>query len=166
MSKLNHFRVSEFSNYIKQNKIVCAMKRILKFVVILVLIMAAVKGPAQTKVRGHVFAEVVESVSANSSSQSSVTIQRNQTDIIDFGQIEIKSEASASCAILLGRANLISNNNQHISMETSAYSTISFQRNASNGNLSINLQCLPDKSILDQNATFYQGEIQIVLAYN
>jgi hypothetical protein len=75
------------------------MKRISKFVFILVLIIAAVKGSAQTKVTGHVFAEVVESVSANSSSQSSVTIQRNQTDIIDFGQIEIKSEASATTII-------------------------------------------------------------------
>lgn len=126
----------------------------------------AAAGLAQTNVTGHVFAEVVESVSASSYSQSSITIQKNQTEGIDFGQIDIKSAASASCSLILGRALLTSNNNQQIAMETSAYSSQSLEGNAINGIQSISLQCHPGENELDQNATEYTGDINIVLAYN
>jgi hypothetical protein len=142
------------------------MKQILIFVALSFLAMAAVTGFAQTTVTGHVFAEVVESVSASSQSQSTFTIQRNQTEGIDFAQIEIKSAASASCSLILGKANLTGNNQQRLSMETTASSTINMQGNAINGYQSISLQCQPDMSMLDQNASSYQGDINIVLAYN
>jgi hypothetical protein len=128
--------------------------------------MAAVTGFAQTTVTGHVFAEVVESVSASSYSQSSFTMQRNQTAGIDFGQIDIKSAASASCSLMMGKAILTSNNNQQIAMETSAYGSQSLEGNAINGIQSISLQCHPTESDFDQNATQYTGDVNIVLAYN
>ncbi|MDO9257178.1 MAG: hypothetical protein Q7U54_16785 [Bacteroidales bacterium] len=142
------------------------MKQIRLFLILSILAVASATGFAQTTVTGHVFAEVVESVSASSYSQSSVTIQRNQTEGIDFGQIDIKSAASASCSLILGRALLTSNTNQQIAMETSAYSTQSLEGNAINGIQSINLQCLPNTSELDVAATQYTGNINIVLAYN
>jgi hypothetical protein len=142
------------------------MKQIRLVLIVSILAIALSKGLAQTTVTGHVFAEVVESVSASSYSQSSVTIKRNQTKGIDFGQIEIKSGASASCSLILGRALLTSNNNQQIAMETSAYSNQSLESNAINGIQSINLQCLPGDSRLDLAATEYTGNINIVLAYN
>lgn len=142
------------------------MKQFLTFVALSILTMAAANGFAQTTVTGHVFAEVVESVSASSYSQSSFTIQRNQTEGVDFGQIEIKSTASASCSLILGKANLISNNNQQIEMETSASSTQSMQGNAINGNQSISLQCHPGESGSDLSTSQYSGDINIVLAYN
>lgn len=142
------------------------MRNILVLVTLSVLAVVATTGFGQTTVTGHVFAEVVESVSASSQSQSSFTIQRNQTEGIDFAQIEIKSAASASCSLILGKANLIGNNQQRISMETTASSTINMQGNAINGYQSISLQCQPDVSMLDQSASSYQGDINIVLAYN
>ncbi len=142
------------------------MKQIRLFITLSVLALALSTGFAQTTVTGHVFAEVVESVSASSYSQSSVTMQRNQTAGIDIGQIDIKSAASASCSLILGRAILTSNNNQQIAMETSAYSNQNLEGNAINGIQSINLQCLPAESKLDLAATEYTGNINIVLAYN
>jgi hypothetical protein len=123
-------------------------------------------GNAQTRVTGHVFAEVVESVSASTYSQSSFTIKRSQTVGIDFGQIEIKSAASASCSLILGRANLTSNNNQQIALETSAYSTQSIDGNSINGTQSISLQCHPGETGSILGASHYKGDINIVLAYN
>jgi len=128
--------------------------------------MAEVTGFAQTTVTGHVFAEVVESVSASSNSISSFTIQRNQTDEINFAQIEIKSDASASCSLILGKVILTDNNRQQITMETSATSTQNMQGNAINGNQSISLQCQPDDSMLVLKASQYSGDINIELAYN
>lgn len=142
------------------------MKQFIIHFVLTVLAMAAVTGFAQTTVTGHVFAEVVESVSASSNSISSLTIQRNQTEEINFAQIEIKSDASASCSLILGKAILTDNNQQQITMETSATSTQSMQGNAINGNQSISLQCQPDDSMLDQSASQYSGDINIELAYN
>jgi len=140
------------------------MKQYWTILVLSILTIAA--GYAQTTVTGHVFAEVVESVSASSYSQSSFTIQRNQTQGIDFGQIDIKSAESASCSLILGRAILTSNTNHQIAMETSAYGTHSMAGNAINGSQSISLQCHPGKSELDQSISKYTGNINIVLAYN
>lgn len=142
------------------------MKRLQSLLAIAILALTNATGFAQTTVTGHVFAEVIESVSASSHSQSSFTIQRNRTEGIDFGQIEIKSTASASCSLILGTANLTSNTNQQIAMSTSAYSTQSMQSNAINGNQFISLQCHPEESDLDLNASQYNGNINIVLAYN
>ena len=142
------------------------MKRFWFFLVTLILAVSAATGFAQTTVTGHVFAEVVESVSASSYSQASFTIQRHQTEQIDFGHIEIKSAASASCSLILGNANLRSKSNQQIAMQTSARSTQSMQGNAINGVQSISLQCLPNESDIEMSASQYSGDINIVLAYN
>ena len=142
------------------------MKQFLSYIVLSILAISVADGFAQTRVTGHVFAEVVESVSASSYSQSSFTIQRNQTEVFDFGHINIKSTESASCSLILGRANLRSNTNQQIAMQTSAYSSESMQGNAINGNQSINLQCHPGETGSELAASQYNGEINIVLAYN
>src|SRR5665811_680905 len=122
------------------------MKRFSSHLASIILALSVATGFAQTTVTGHVFAEVIESVSASSYSQSSFTIQRNQTEGIDFGQIDIKSAESTSCSLILGRANLTSNNNQHIAMETSASCTQSMEGNAINGSRSISLQCHPGET--------------------
>ncbi len=142
------------------------MKTLRTLVSTIVLLIVSLTGFTQTRVTGHVFAEVVESVSASSQSQSSLTIQRTNTESIDFGQIEIKSAASASCSLILGKANLTGNNKLHISMETSASGTQSLDGNAINGYQSINLQCQPDAKMLDQSALSYRGDVNVVLAYN
>ncbi len=142
------------------------MKTIRIFITLSVLIIAAVTGLAQTTVTGHVFAEVVESVSASSQSLSMLTIQRNQTGSVNFGQIEIKSTASTSYSLILGNANLTDNNKQHVSMETSASGTQSPDGNAISGYQSISLQCQPDANMLDHRALSYQGDVNVVLAYN
>ena len=142
------------------------MKTLRIFVSSIVLLIASVTGFTQTRVTGHVFAEVVESVSASSQSQSSFTIQKTNAESIDFGQIQIKSSSSASCSLILGKANLTSNNQQQISMETSASGTQSPDGNAINGYQSINLQCQPSDDMLDQSALSYQGNVNIILAYN
>jgi hypothetical protein len=142
------------------------MKRFQIFLAFSFLTLSVVQGYTQTTVTGHVFAEVVESVSASTYSQSSFTIQRNQTEVIDFGQIDIKSAASSSCSLILGRANLRSNTNQQIAMQTSAYSSQSMMGNAINGIQSISLQCHPNESGSNLTASRYKGDINIVLAYN
>lgn len=142
------------------------MKHLFQYTTLFVLVFVGVSGYTQTSVTGHVFAEVVESVSASSQSQTSFSIQRNNNEKIDFGQIEIKSASSASCSLILGNANLTSTSQQHIAMRTTAYSNQSMQSNAINGYQSISLQCLPDESMLLHSDSQYKGNINIVLAYN
>jgi hypothetical protein len=142
------------------------MKHLSTLVILSILILNATKAFTQTVVTGHVFAEVVESVCASTYSQTSITIQRNHTEGIDFGKIEIKSTESAMCSLILSRANLTGNNMEHISMETSVANFQDMQENAINGSQSISLQCLPDKHMVDQTASSYMGDINIVLAYN
>jgi len=142
------------------------MKHLSTLVILSILILTATKAFAQTVVTGHVFAEVVESVSASSYSQASITIQRNETAGFDFGKIEIKSAESAMCSLILSRANLTGNNQEQISMEASAVNFQDMQENAINGSQSISLQCQPDKHMVDQTASSYMGDINIVLAYN
>ena len=142
------------------------MKTLRTLVCVIVMLIISLTGYGQTMVTGHVFAEVVESVSASSQSQSSFTIQRDNAGSIGFGQIEIKSAASASCSLILGKANLTDNNQHQISMETSASGTQSQDGNAINGYQSINLQCKPSDDMLDQSALSYSGNVNVVLAYN
>lgn len=142
------------------------MKKLAKYLVISVLGLMTTSVFAQTTVTGHIFAEVVESVSASSLSQTSFTIQKNNSEDIEFGQIEVNSSSSASCSLILGKANLTSNNNQLLAMETSASSLKNMFGNAINGSQVINLKCMSKDSQLDQNASNYQGNINIDLAYN
>ncbi len=142
------------------------MKSLIFFTVISVLMLSTAIGFAQTTVTGHAFAEVIESVSASSQAQTSLSFQQNQSGQINFGQIDIKSAASASCSLILGKANLTGNGQKNISMETSAYSNLCMQGNAINGVQSISLQCRPDIGMLNQGAAQYQGDVNIVLAYN
>lgn len=142
------------------------MKWVWSFLAFSILALSTVTGLAQTSVTGHVFAEVVESVSASNYSQSTFTIKRYEIEGIEIGHIEIKSAESASCSLILGKAFLTSNTNQHIAMETSAYSSQIMESSAINGTRSIGLQCHPADSKLDQNASEYTGDINIVLAYN
>jgi spore coat protein U-like protein len=142
------------------------MKKIVIISALSILISFGIKGIAQTAVTGHVFAEVVEPLSASSQSQTSFTVYRNQTQKMDLGQIEVKSAASASCSIILGKANLTGNDRQQISLETMAFSNLGADSNAINGSQSISLQCETDQNLLDQNAISYKGDINIVLAYN
>lgn len=142
------------------------MKHISTLVIAAILAITTLSMYAQTTVTGHVFAEVVESVSASNYSQASISIQRNQTKGIDFGKIEIKSAGSAMCSLILSKANLTGNNQTRISMVTSVVNSHNLQENAINGPQSINLQCQPDQNMLDKSATSYMGDINIVLAYN
>jgi len=142
------------------------MKTLVTYIALTILALTVTTGFAQTTVTGHVFAEVVESVSASQTSQSSFSIQRNQTSGIDLGQIEIKSAASATCSLILSKANFTNDSKQSFALNTSASSTQSLKGNAINGYQSISLQCQPDKAMLAQSASQYQGEVNIVLAYN
>jgi len=142
------------------------MKRLQIFVVIAVQFLAASAIFAQTTVTGHISAEVVESVSASQHSQTSISFQRNQAIGIEFSQIEVKSAASATCSLILGKANLTSNSQQQVALETSARFSQGMQGNAINGVQSISLQYQPSESMLAENDSQYQGDINIVLAYN
>ncbi len=142
------------------------MKTLVSYIAILILTIIVSAGFAQTTVTGHVFAEVVESVSASQTSQSSFSIQRNQTSGIDLGQIEIKSAASATCSLILSKAHFTNGNKQSFALNTSASSTQSLKGNAINGYQSISLHCQPDKAMLAESDSQYQGEVNIVLAYN
>lgn len=142
------------------------MKSLVYLIVISFLTLTSTLSFAQTTVTGHVFAEVVESVSASSQAQTSLSFQQNHSGQINFGQIDIKSAPSASCSLILGKANLTGNGQKNISMETSAYSNLCMQGNAINGVQSISLQCRPDIGMLNQGAAQYQGDVNIVLAYN
>jgi hypothetical protein len=142
------------------------MKHLSTLVILSILALTTTKVFTQTVVTGHVFAEVVESVSASTYSQASITIQRNQTEGIDFGKIEIKSAESAMCSLILSKANLTGNNLEQISMEASVVNFQDMQENAINGSQSITLKCQPDRNMLDQTASTYMGDINIVLAYN
>lgn len=142
------------------------MKKLTLLSLVFCLTLTLTTGFAQTTVTGHAFAEVVESVSASSQSQSNFTIQRNQSTGLDFGTINIKSGEYASCALLLGKLNLTSANKNKISLETSAQLFSQTNINAINGSESISLQCLPTEQLMNTEPTDYKGDINIVLAYN
>jgi len=142
------------------------MKRLAIYVVIAVLGLISCKLSAQTSVVGHIYAEVVESVGASAQSQQSFSVQKNNADGITFGKIEIKSAESSSCSLIMGKASLTGNNNDFLTMETSSTSTQKMEGNAINGYQFISLQCKPNEQILDQSSTQYNGNINVVLAYN
>jgi len=142
------------------------MKRIILVSALAMLAMVNLHGFSQTTVTGHVFAEVVEPLSASTQSQTSFTVYRNQSQIMDLGQINVKSASSASCSLILGKANLTGNDLQKISLETMATSNQGTDSNAINGTQSISLQCETNQNLLNQDAVTYKGDINIVLAYN
>jgi hypothetical protein len=142
------------------------MKRIILVSALAMLAMVNLHGFSQTTVTGHVFAEVVEPLSASTQSQTSFTVNRNQSQTMDLGQIDVKSAASASCSLILGKANLTGNDQQRITLETIALSNPGTDSNAINGSQSISLQFEANQDLLDQGAVSYKGDINIVLAYN
>lgn len=142
------------------------MKRIFASAAVIILVMVTTLGFAQTTVTGHVFAEVVEPLSASALIQPSISIKRNNVTKVDLAQVNVKSAASASCSLLIGKAILTGNNNQRIALETSASSSQKLEGNAINGYQSISLQGQPTDQMLDNSSNSYQGNLDIVLAYN
>lgn len=142
------------------------MKRIIIVSALAILVMVSINVFSQTSVTGHMFAEVVEPLSASTQSQTSFTVYRNQAQTMDLGQINVKSASSASCSLILGKANLTGNDLQKISLETMATSSLGTDSNAINGTQSISLQCEANQNLVDQAAASYKGDINIVLAYN
>lgn len=167
--KLNlsqRFLISTLVRHLKVHVNIFYTMKTIYLIITIFLVLTIKPGYTQTRVTGHVFAEVVESVSASSQSQSNFIIQRNETGSINYGNIAINSASSASCSLLLSDANLTGNNQKHITMETYAFGGQGLQANAINGNQSINIQCQPCENMLDQDVTSYTGNVNIVLAYN
>lgn len=141
------------------------MKRLATYLVMTVLGLITTIGQAQITVTGHVFAEVVESVSVSSQSQSNINIQRNNTEEINIGQIDLRNSSSSSFSLLLGKLNITYKSQELGLNESSSFETHSIQGNV-NGDQFIDIQCQPDKKLDHLKNLHYNGDINIVLAYN
>jgi hypothetical protein len=105
---------------------------------------------SQTTVTGHIYAEIVESLSINQKSQTSFFIQRDRSNNININQLEISNISSS----------LIVSDVKFKSINDVFYLKT---KNTLNG-YNIDFNCQTDKLIFKDN--YYDASINIILSYN
>jgi hypothetical protein len=137
-----------------------------RIAMLIVLVSTFSWASAQTSVTGHVFAEVVESVSASSQLQSNVLLQRTNPTEVDFATIKINSGGAGSCSLIIGQAKVSNQSRDKYTLATQA--TVAGYNNTNDitGTPSINLSCRPTADMLASNTNNLSGEVNVCLAYN
>lgn len=133
----------------------------------------------QTVVTGHVFAEVVEKVSASSTAVTDFTLKSNEVDTVlsqsgeasldpksfDMGAIDVKSSKGVVCDVIIEPAKLSDTKGNGFTIEPAIKNSDLSELLPTNGQRTIQLN--GTARLLNQQASGqYQGSYSIVLAFN
>lgn len=132
----------------------------IKFLVALSAVMLlSLAALSQVKVTGHVFAEVVESVSAKSNAVTNLTANitsAGANDNLNLGSVTISTGSHLSYNVMMTNANLSDSRGEKIDMEI-------YSAGSSRSTVEIK-----GKAILadNQQSGLYKGSYTMVFAYN
>lgn len=136
-------------------------------ILILTLLLTVELCYAQTKVTGHVFAEIVEATSAESKATAFVTIEKDNTvNNIPMGEISISGKANTAFSVIFDIEGMKGDNGEFAFFDATICSECSGDILNDNGKQVFSLQGKPGNEILSQNSKLYDAQYQIVFAYN
>lgn len=142
------------------------MKTIVAYGIALLLLMStSMQSVAQTRVTGHVFAEVVELTGAESKANESIEIKAgDSTADLDLGEIMFRGKADTTYELMVSSSPLKGNDGYEHLFETH-YDRLGSTIDAS-GNEVIRLTGSANESLLSSSQKQYAGGYQVVFAYN
>ena len=138
------------------------------------LVLGETKVKGQTVAIGHVFAEVVESVSASSAAihdfelsktADLATTEENLSEKLNLGAITINTGRNITCNIVLTPASLSDAEGNSFTIDTDVKNEMLSAPVSSNGIQTIRLGATPNIS-QDQASGFYEGSYSVIFAYN
>lgn len=134
-------------------------------IAMLLLTSISMQSVAQTRVTGHVFAEVVELTGAESKANESIEIKSGDpaTDL-DLGEIMFSGKADTTYELMVSSSPLKGNDGYEYLFET-RYDKQNTTIDAS-GNEVIRFTGSADESMLSSSERQYAGNYQVVFAYN
>ena len=122
---------------------------------------------SQTRVTGHVFAEIVEATSAESKMSSYITLERNNIDSdFSLGEISTSGKANTTFSVIFDIDGMKGENEGTALFEASICAECSGDILNDNGKQVFSLLGKPGDEILSQNSKLYDAQYQIVFAYN
>ena len=134
---------------------------------ILALILIGFVGFAQVRVTGHVYAEVVEAVSATSSTNNSLQIQQNAVSSnLELGEITLNGGASAACNVMISSTELTGMNGSQAAFVALPFANSMPTSLDENGQTVIKIQGKAGEEILENPDKVYAGGYNVVFAYN
>ncbi|HET6559665.1 MAG TPA: DUF4402 domain-containing protein [Prolixibacteraceae bacterium] len=147
--------------------------RVLIIAVFFILTLGSTKVNGQTFAVGHVFAEVVESVSASSATISNFELAKStetvsaslQAETLNLGAITINTGRNITCNIVLTPASLKDEEGNSLIMDTAVKNEMLAAPVGSNGIQTIQLGATPAIA-QDQALGNYEGSYTVIFAYN
>ena len=128
---------------------------------------------AQVVAKGHITAEVIESVSASSQAATSLTLGSSSagnslaasTQTLNLGTMTVNSGSSATVNVVLKPATLSNSQGNGFTLDTSLNNNATTSVTQSNGSQNIQLNGIANLSA-NQASGLYAGSYTVVFAYN
>jgi len=122
---------------------------------------------AQVVVTGHATAEIVEAVSATSGTNNLLSLQQNATtENLDLGSFTLNGGSNAICSVVVNSGLLTGQNGNSVNFTADANLTNNTGVMGNNGSQVFNFKGAADSEILSQNDNNYEGQYNVVFAYN
>jgi hypothetical protein len=146
---------------------------VLILAVLLIWTLGTAKVCAQTVAIGHVFAEIVESVSATSATISNfelakateITSNNLTSDVLNLGTITINSGKDVTCNVVLKPTSLSDSAGNAFTLEPAIKNELFASAVKSNGSQTLQLGGTTNRSA-SQASGLYAGSYTVVFAYN
>ncbi len=144
------------------------MKRLLKYLTISLLSFAnSFSGYSQTKVTGHVFAEVIETTSVSSVIPHSVYLNSIQAcNALELGEIVLGGGALSTLSLLASSHSLIGENGAQVGFLTDINRGENNVTLNNDGVQNLKINGMVGANVLNMSEKFYSGKFAIVFAYN
>jgi outer membrane protein assembly factor BamB len=140
---------------------------ILKYSVLMLAVAMSFSLAAQTRVTGHVFAEIVESAGASSRVSNQVVINPDQqTNGFDLGEITLSGGSMASCTVIITSGGIMGQSGYDHGFTATTSDDNSLYVLDASGKQKFRLNGSLSDEILSGNDKNYAAEYAVVFAYN
>ncbi len=122
---------------------------------------------AQVTVTGHVTAEIVEAVSATSGTNNLLSLQQNVApDNLDLGSFTLSGGSYAICSVVVESTELSGDHGNHVGFSAGTRLNNNAGMLNDRGTQVFNFQGKAGEEILSSNDKNYEGQYNVVFAYN
>lgn len=138
-----------------------------KIITLISLLLLFASASAQVTVTGHVCAEVVEAVSATSGTNNLLSLQQNATpENLDLGSFTLSGGSNAICSVVVNSTQLTGDNGNRVDFSANTGLTNNTSVLNDKGTQVFNFKGNAGNEILGSNDKNYQGQYNVVFAYN
>ncbi len=143
------------------------MKATKYFSVLLTALIFTLNVNAQIMVTGHATAEIVEAVSATSGTNDLLSLQQNTaTENLNLGSFTLSGGSNSICSVVVNSGQLTGQNGNSVNFTANANLSNNTGVLGNNGSQVFNFSGATDAEILSQNDNNYEGQYNVVFAYN